>query len=47
MEGPTSRFGLIERYRDGGEKAFTAWFENRRRLAVLIHYEPLGEARAG
>lgn len=40
MEPPTSSFGLIERYRDGDQEAFTALFEkHRRRLAVLIYYK--------
>lgn len=46
MDSHTSTFGLIERFRQGDQDAFTSLFEkNRRRLAVLIHYKLSSEMR--
>jgi RNA polymerase sigma-70 factor (ECF subfamily) len=40
MESPTSTFGLLERFRNGDEEAFSLLFQKYRpRLAVLIYYK--------
>ncbi len=47
MQSPTSTFGLIERFKNGEEEAFSLLFEKyRRRLGVLIHYKLSPELRA-
>lgn len=47
MESTTSTFGLIERFRQGDQEAFTSLFEKyRRRMAVLIHYKLSPERRS-
>jgi RNA polymerase sigma-70 factor (ECF subfamily) len=43
---PTSTFGLVERFKNGDEEAFTLLFEKyRRRLAVLVYYKLSEELR--
>jgi RNA polymerase sigma-70 factor, ECF subfamily len=47
MPGPTSTFGLVERFKKGDTQAFSLIFHKyRRRLAVLVHYRMSTELRA-